>query len=267
MENELEVICVIMALLPIHLINEGGEHGLKSLLVTWRIGNTTCGTLTCVFFYFYLCYIVLLRGNNPFTVIQAFVAFIRKNVPEDIPFVLTGHSMGGCIALRYAQTRPDVFKAIAVSAPWLVTKTPVPKIILMASSILQYVYPRLSQAPAFHPEEMTHDPEIVEMERQNIKSGLAKPTATVNWFKQVEYMRWEVEKEPEAVKGPLIMVQGGEDSVVDPEANKKFFERLICEKRLEWYDHFFHEVLNELEREEPLSCIKDFFWTHLQLEK
>ena len=53
---------------------------------------------------------------------------------------------------------------------------------------------------------------------------------------------------------PILMIVGGQDTVVDPTAAREFFDRLGSEdKMLLLYPKMLHEPLNELGREQVLD--------------
>ena len=54
-----------------------------------------------------------------------------------------------------------------------------------------------------------------------------------------------------AIKIPILMLIGGQDPVIDPKANREFYDRLGSEdKTLLLYPKMLHEPLNELGREQ-----------------
>ncbi len=56
------------------------------------------------------------------------------------------------------------------------------------------------------------------------------------------------------LRTPILMIVGGQDSVVDPAAAREFFDRIGSEdKTLLLYPKMLHEPLNELGREQVLD--------------
>ncbi len=55
---------------------------------------------------------------------------------------------------------------------------------------------------------------------------------------------------------PLLMIVGGQDTVVDPAAAREFFDRVAIEdKMLLLYPKMLHEPLNELGREQVFEDV------------
>jgi len=63
---------------------------------------------------------------------------------------------------------------------------------------------------------------------------------------------------------PLLIVQGGEDALVDPSGAQMLYDQVSSEdKTLKIYEGLYHEVLNEPEREQVLGDIESWLEAHL----
>ena len=58
------------------------------------------------------------------------------------------------------------------------------------------------------------------------------------------------------IRIPLLMVLGGQDSLIDPATSREFFERLGSDdKTLLFYPKMLHEPLNDVGREQVIEDI------------
>ncbi len=70
----------------------------------------------------------------------------------------------------------------------------------------------------------------------------------------------------ELVKLPLLILHGTADRLDDPEGSKQLYERAESkDKTLKLYDGFYHEVMNEPEKERVLADILEWLGGHLEL--
>ena len=59
---------------------------------------------------------------------------------------------------------------------------------------------------------------------------------------------------------PFLVMQGGEDNIVNKNAVKNWFNIVpLSEKRFKEWPKCYHEIFNEPEREEVFEYAKDFF--------
>jgi alpha-beta hydrolase superfamily lysophospholipase len=62
------------------------------------------------------------------------------------------------------------------------------------------------------------------------------------------------------IRIPILMLIGGQDTLIDPAASREFFERLGSEdKTLLFYPKMLHEPLNELGREQVFDDLVRWF--------
>jgi alpha-beta hydrolase superfamily lysophospholipase len=66
------------------------------------------------------------------------------------------------------------------------------------------------------------------------------------------------------IRIPLLMVLGGQDTLIDPVISREFFERLGSDdKTLLFYPKMLHEPLNDLGREQVIEDMARWFELHL----
>ena len=63
---------------------------------------------------------------------------------------------------------------------------------------------------------------------------------------------------------PLMIVQGDDDSLIDPSGARTLYDMVSSEdKTLKIFDGLYHEVFNEPERDAVLKDVEDWLETHL----
>lgn len=161
-----------------------------------------------------------------------------------------GHSMGGAIVLRTFLHRPEIAaNRITLSSPCLEVKVKVPLAKELAARLLARVYGSLQMNTEIRASEISHDPAVVEAYLQDqLVHGKATPKFYVSMTAALQELR---EVEFKLRNPPRILIQAaGEDTIVDTQATKSFFDRLKHEdKKMIVYPGLFHEIYNETSKE------------------
>lgn len=166
---------------------------------------------------------------------------------EAVPRFLFGHSLGGLIALGFVLRRPDAFRALAVASPFLHPAIEVPWLRTALAAVASQFAP-LSLTPSeLDPRGLSHDPAVVAAYESD---PLVFKTLNAHWFFEVKRGQQEVFERAGAILLPVLFLLGSADPIADPRRAESVFARLgSADKRLEVYQGFLHEVLNETERE------------------
>lgn len=185
------------------------------------------------------------------------------------PFSILAHSMGGHIALRYLNRRPDIFEKVVLTAPLIdLAMPPVLKTILKA-----YVWVAVkvglgnryvpgagdSRRPGqtFADNKLTSDRVRFENMRRLLKElpDLALGGVTHRWllatFRSVGRLRKQ--DLAEKISIPVLIVAAGSDEIVSLKAQKALRNRLP-QGRLETLLNARHEILVEADE------FRDLFW-------
>ncbi|MGB7362203.1 MAG: lysophospholipase [Rhodococcus sp. (in: high G+C Gram-positive bacteria)] len=175
------------------------------------------------------------------------VADIARGDHPDLPLFLLGHSMGGLIATRYAQTYPGELAALVLSGP-LVGENPAFSILLSLDEIPEI---------PIDPEVLSRDPAVGEAYQ-------ADPLVYHGPFARVTLETFVDEVKKVATSGtlgdqPTLWLHGGDDQLVplDPttEAMRTLRGNNFDEKV---YPGARHEILNETNSDEVEADILAF---------
>jgi len=167
---------------------------------------------------------------------------------------LIGHSMGGLIAARYVQDYLSDYKpgitSLILSSP-LFGWGNVPIIKVFAGNIIGRIWPKLKFKNPVNPEFLSHDendPLVYNFGTARLGAELTKNFKTAL-------------KEAPKIKIPTLVLLGGDDKIIDSKKTQQFFERIGTnpeKKHLQIFPGFYHGILNEMERDEPLNCLREW---------
>jgi len=176
------------------------------------------------------------------------------------PLYLMGHSLGGLIVLECALRGLLGLRGIIASAPAL-ARPPVPTPLLVAATIMSRIWPTLSFQVPLDPSKLSRDPEVVKGYRQD---PLVHRRAAARFGAEMQAVRaWSMAHARE-FPFPLLMLQGGADSLAPAEASRTFYGRVLSrDKELRVYRNGYHELHNDIHREQVLEDLWAWVEQHL----
>jgi lysophospholipase len=194
--------------------------------------------------------------------VTAFIADAQRSFPggEARPPILLGHSMGGLVCLEYVLSHPKAVRALAITSPFFGIKIKVPgwkRTIGMAASVL---HPRLKLTNQIDSSILSHD-------QASCKAYAADPlifhTATARWFTEILATHGDVRRRARQLAIPMLLLQAGDDRLVDAQAAQELFGLVgNVDKQLKVYPGLFHEILNEVERDQVMTDLTDWLHKH-----
>jgi alpha-beta hydrolase superfamily lysophospholipase len=183
----------------------------------------------------------------------------RAGATPPAPPVLVAHSMGGLVGLEYALARPEAFRALVVSAPFLGLRLKVPawkRGLGLAASLLR---PTLRLPNELASTYLSHDPAICQSYDTD---PLVTHEATARWFTEALAAQADVRSRASRIRLPVFFMCPGDDKIVDPVACQEVFDRIgSSDKTLNTYPGLYHEIFNELDRERVLVDLSSWLRT------
>lgn len=159
------------------------------------------------------------------------------------PLFVLGHSNGGLIALRYALRRPKHVMGFMISSPMCGFKVKVPVWKEKVGGVMSKVWPTFGLPTELDPKHLTHLESVV---KKYADDPLVKTIATARWFDEAKSAQADLKARAAKIDHPLLMLVGGSDEIVDPQAAQDIYYRLGSKsKEIEVYRPLFHEILNE----------------------
>ena len=175
--------------------------------------------------------------------------------PPSLP-VLVAHSMGGLVGLEYALARPEAFRALVVSAPFLGLRLKVPawkRGLGLAASLLR---PTLRLPNELSSTYLSHDPAMCTAYDTD---PLVTHEATARWFTEALAAQADVRSRASRIRLPVFFMCPGDDKIVDPVACQEVFDRIgSTDKNLTTYPGLYHEIFNELEKDRVLTDLTNW---------
>lgn len=176
---------------------------------------------------------------------------------------IVGHSMGGLVTVRYLEERarnhPQLIGSV-LSSPCLKLIFDVPGWKKGLSGVLNSIAPRLRMASNIAGADVSRHPEIVQ---QYETDPLMGRKVSVRWFQELSSAMEAAMAQADAIPVPLLVMQAGQDRVVDSAGAPVFYNRLPAHDLHKFipFHNLYHELFNEPEREEVLAATLEWLET------
>lgn len=153
------------------------------------------------------------------------------------------HSMGGLVAVRFAQTRPEPMRALVLSAPLLALRVRVKLFKRAIGKVCHLVAPTTRFQTVVKTSAITRNPFA---RASRARDPLMRRSVTAGWYFSVRRALLESLKDAELFLAPLLLLQGGADQIVDPAWPSEWIHRVgSTDCTLRMLPDCFHEVINE----------------------
>jgi alpha-beta hydrolase superfamily lysophospholipase len=183
-----------------------------------------------------------------------FVADLERAIARlEPPIVLVAVSHGALVALRAlvepARFRlPGVVGAVLVS-PFLGIKLPVPGWKVVLGRVASRLAPRLSLPNGLVADDFSHDP---VSNAAWVNDPLTLRVATARWFTEMSAAQELCAARAGRIELPTLWLVAGDDRVVDADRTRRVFAAAGGDKQMLVYEGLFHELFNEVEKEQVL---------------
>jgi alpha-beta hydrolase superfamily lysophospholipase len=198
--------------------------------------------------------------------IVLFIDLIKKQA-KDKKIFLMGHAFGALISLIFAINHPSI--------PGVIASSPLLKYVKdfsLSKRLGKKIAGPISKISAKKTMEMNIEQNFLTSDIKILKKHIADKNKInkISWRSAAEIersMKWAIEN-VQNLLCPTLILQAGNDKLVDKETNKKFFERIkSTDKTYREYDGLLHELWNEKSR---LQVFQDMFiWLekHIKTQK
>jgi len=174
----------------------------------------------------------------------------RDSVVERFPAkksFLLGHSLGGLIAVHYVLKYPADFSGLILSSSALKVKIEANQVKLALGRFFSKVLPGITMSNELDPNFISHDQDVV---KKYIDDPLVHDRVSARWFTSFVSAIEQAQSRASEIKIPILVMQSGDDRLVDPEGAREFFEKVSSQdKTLKYWDGFYHEMFNEIEKD------------------
>jgi len=186
--------------------------------------------------------------------VRAFVDNVHNAAPT-IPIILLGHSLGGLTVLDYGLHHTAHLCGIVSSAPALKQGEGVSAFTITMARLISPLLPRLALNTSLDVNALSRDPAIVQAYQDDpLTHGLATPRLGAEMTRTM--IRTQVRADEWQADLPLLIVHGTADTICPPEGSARFFANVSArDKTRHVYTGYFHEIFNDIGREQVLADV------------
>ena len=190
--------------------------------------------------------------------VRAFLELVHEQELGQSVFLL-GHSMGGLIALEYVLHHPEKLTGVIASGPALAVD--IPPLLMVLSKVLSRILPRFAFNTGLDATAISRDPVVVEAYVNDpLVHGLGTPRFGIEFPRAIEWTQAHAAE----MKIPCLIVHGSADRLVPTEGSHVFYENMtIVDKERQVYEGYYHEVFNDIGKEQVLAAVEVWVEEHL----
>jgi alpha-beta hydrolase superfamily lysophospholipase len=176
---------------------------------------------------------------------------IAKERHPGLPVYLLGHSAGGVVSCTYALDYPDEIDGVICES--FAFQVPAPGFVLSAIKGLSHIAPRLGVL-TLHMKDFTRDPAALAMlDADPLTKNETQPAATVAALVRADE---RLHDSFEQITLPVLILHGTEDKATVCHGSEYFHEHAgSADKTLKIYEGHYHDLLNDIGKEEVLADI------------
>jgi acylglycerol lipase len=185
------------------------------------------------------------------------VSTILSQMPMTKPVFLLGHSMGGLVAVHFLLKRgQNSFHGLILSGAGL---KPGKDITPFKAKLVRFIarfLPKMNTVPV--------KPPLVSRDKVEVQKYIDDPLIALHGAKAglgvalLDAIE-ELNDRRTNITIPALIMHGAEDQITDPEGSKKFFQEISStDKTLKIWDGCYHEIFNELNRDEIIAYTADW---------
>lgn len=177
------------------------------------------------------------------------------------PRFLLGHSMGAAIATQFVLEHPHKVDGLLLSGAFLKNATKVPALLLQVSGLASRFLPSLPTTKL--------DTRLISRDKAVVDAYVADPLIYHGGTKarlgaELLAAGPYILERAEGLNLPLLIMHGSADQIADQEGSRELFKRASSkDKQFKLYQGFYHEIFNELSREEVFQEVVNWLKSHV----
>ncbi len=182
--------------------------------------------------------------------VDVFLDHIKDDL-GNVPLFMMGHSMGGMVLARYAQTRDVQARGLIFSSPFLAFSEDVPKFLVALGPVIAKVVPCMPVSKVDN-RGLSRDPEVVEAADKDplCYHGLVAAHTAGEFYRMIQI----IEQDAPRITSPLLILHGGADHIVSPSGSIMLHEKAGAkDKTFQDLPNGYHELFNDLDKEEFMA--------------
>jgi acylglycerol lipase len=205
------------------------------------------------------------KGNiDKFTLIlddfEIFLKMIQKAHPDQKTF-LFGHSMGASLSMAFAEEHQSELAGLVLSGSPLRSLPPIP------TAVIGLMYPLVLMTPnlglyRLNSSTLSRDKTVVE--GYNNDPLVFRGKLTCRLIISFMWGLHKIEDHLGEIKIPVLILHGTKDNLCSPHGSEIVLQRIGSKDKLFIpYQGYFHEILNEPEKERVRQDIVDWLNRHI----
>jgi len=196
--------------------------------------------------------------------VEAAAQLLRQAI-GDRPMGLFAHSHGALVTLVALTQRRSLagVRAVALSNPFLAIGTmKVNRVLIKLVRPVSWVLPRLTQPHGIPNDGLTHDQALVQSAASD---PLRHEDATAAWAVASADAQAQVMRDIVRIQVPTLWMVGTGDPIASHGTTRALFGSVPEPKELILYEGFFHELVNEVDRQRVLDDLAGWFQQQIPL--
>ncbi|WP_347549207.1 lysophospholipase [Pseudalkalibacillus hwajinpoensis] len=196
--------------------------------------------------------------------IETIEKWINRAHEFHLPVFLLGHSMGGLASIRTIMEKRLLLTGVILSSPCVGLVNPPNKGVDILSKVLNPIVPSLRLNSKLQPNIGTRNKEFHARDQDD---PLMIQKVSVRWYRELlKAIKIASEGARTFPNQPLLVVQGGDDRIVDKQSVVSWFNRIpLTDKAYSEWDGLYHEVFNEPERDAVFKTARSFVELKLEM--
>ncbi len=180
----------------------------------------------------------------------------------DVKIFMVGHSLGGTIATAYAEIHQETLAGLILSAPVLKAGISITRRDKILARIASRIAPTAG-VTSLDVTTISKDAAVVKAYMDDPLVYTGKITARLG-AEILLAIEKEIPSRLPEVNLPLLIMQGKEDRLSNPEGSLIVFNRVSSnDKTLKRYEGLFHEIFNEPERAIVFADMREWLLAHV----
>lgn len=184
---------------------------------------------------------------------------IAKSQEPGLPVFVLAHSAGGVVSCVYTLEHQSEINGFICED--FAYELPVPDVVLLFVKGLSYITPH-THVYKLNNEDFSRDASVVEsMNNDILIKGESQPAQT---SKAMINASQRLSEEFPAITLPVLILHGTADKVTKPSGSQHFYEQAgSTDKTLKLYEGHYHDMLNDIGKEEVMADITAWINKHL----
>jgi alpha-beta hydrolase superfamily lysophospholipase len=186
---------------------------------------------------------------------------IVREAQKDRPLFVVGHSMGGLIGALHLLSHQDKLSGAILSGPGVKAPDNISAVTIFAGKIISSLMPRMGMIK-LEEDAVSRDAAVLKAYKDDPLVYHGKITARLG--AEMLKAMGRVQAEASKIKLPILILQGTGDRLVEPDGAQMLYDNVSSiDKKVIFYEGFYHEVFNEPEHDRVLNDVETWLESHI----